>query len=759
MKTEKHILLIIFFLASIGRLIAQTNDECMSCHNMQDFTIERNGQEVSLYVDEEKFNASKHHILACIDCHVDFDPQAFPHREGEEIYEVDCSMCHFTEDFQASVHGDKADCHQCHSKHEVGAASDLKKNTQSLCTQCHNLPDWNAYKHSVHYKSSNDASGASCTGCHNKSAHKIKPVTSNKQETNKLCAGCHNSPNAKYHRSLHGEALDKNKYLAPNCISCHGGHGVLSPSNEKAKTYVMNIPGLCGECHKEGTSVSELQDIGKHHVLEDYSQSIHGDGLFQRGLTVTAVCTSCHNSHEILHSEDPNSSIHKQNVPKTCMRCHAQIEKVHKKIIRGELWEKQPDDIPVCVDCHEPHKVRRVFYNENFPDESCMICHKEEDVYKTENGVKINLTVDTTHIEHSAHKGISCVKCHTNVSNAKNPVCLESGKVDCSICHSEEVENYNMSTHGELTASGNETAPGCTDCHGEHEILPKNNVDSPIFSMNIPKLCGKCHEKGEAAAKISSSDKENIIKDYKMSIHGKGLLKSGLLVTATCVDCHTNHRELPSDDPNSSVHPDNLNKTCSECHLGIFNTFQSSIHSPEITDTEKDLPRCNDCHLSHAIERVDESDFRQKTLFQCGKCHEEVTETYFDTFHGKVSKLGSEGTAKCFDCHGSHNILPPENPESTLSRQNIIATCKECHPNSNRKFAGYLTHATHHNKEKYTLLYYTYLIMTTLLISVFIFFGLHTALWLSRGLLENRKKRKGRNKEAEEGSTNSKNND
>ncbi|MDZ7777140.1 MAG: cytochrome c3 family protein [Bacteroidales bacterium] len=62
------------------------------------------------------------------------------------------------------------------------------------------------------------------------------------------------------------------------------------------------------------------------------------------------------------------------------------------------------------------------------------------------------------------------------------------------------MDNYEMSIHGKLTASGEDIAPGCTDCHGEHEILTKNNADSPTFSMNIPELCGKCHDKGEAAA-------------------------------------------------------------------------------------------------------------------------------------------------------------------------------------------------------------------------------------------------------------------
>jgi NAD-dependent SIR2 family protein deacetylase len=61
-------------------------------------------------------------------------------------------------------------------------------------------------------------------------------------------------------------------------------------------------------------------------------------------------------------------SIHGESIAKTCTRCHAQIETVHRKVIRGELWEKQPNLIPACVDCHQPHKVRRVYYPQGLAD-------------------------------------------------------------------------------------------------------------------------------------------------------------------------------------------------------------------------------------------------------------------------------------------------------------------------------------------------------------------------------------------------------
>ncbi|UCF37993.1 MAG: hypothetical protein JSU96_03785 [Acidobacteriota bacterium] len=550
------------------------------------------------------------------------------------------------------------------------------------------------------------------------------------------CSMCHDEAVEEFNRSLHGVALSRGRYLAPTCVSCHGKHDILPHTDTTSKTYVRNIPSLCGSCHKEGTEVSELRTIAEHHVLEDYSESIHGDGLFKRGLIVTAVCTSCHTSHSILPHEDTQSSINRNKIADTCMNCHAQIEQVHTKVIRGELWERRPHEIPSCIECHQPHKIRRVFYEESYPDRLCVSCHSDENLTVTKDGETRSLYVDASMVENSVHSTNACVKCHTNVSQARDPVCLDSGPVDCSMCHAEQVEQYEVSHHNHLRVNGNEDAPYCSDCHEVHNEKDNEDVNSPTFARNIPDLCGRCHGEGEVATISYKGTQHEIIRNYRMSIHGKGLLESGLLVTATCVDCHTSHSERPASDPLSAVNPKNIGETCAVCHQGIYEQFQKSIHSPLLTETDQDLPVCSSCHASHTIARVDQGDFRQGILDQCGRCHMEVTETYFETFHGKVSKLGSDITAKCYDCHGSHDILPVSNPESRLSRENVIETCRGCHPNSNRKFVGYLTHATHHNRDRYPYLYYTFWFMTILLVGVFTFFGIHTALWLPRALKE-----------------------
>ncbi len=631
---------VLLLLPAVGK--AQ-DDACLECHGDADLTMERNGREVSIYVQGSRFKQSVHAENECISCHIDADVEEFPHEDD------------------------------------------------------------------------------------------LEPVD---------CATCHDEAVEKFDRSLHGAALSQGKYLAPTCESCHGKHDILASSNEKAKTYVMNIPSLCGSCHKEGTPVSRLRRVAQRHVLEDYSQSIHGDGLFRRGLIVTAVCTSCHTSHDILPHENSESSINRANIAGTCLQCHAQIERVHRKVIRGALWEKKPHELPICVDCHQPHKVQRVFYEKSFPDSKCLRCHSDENLVRQTNGQEQSLYVNADSLAQSDHGTIQCIKCHTNISQSANPVCLNSGQVDCSMCHAAEVVEYEQSFHSQNAKRGNELAPYCTDCHGVHNILPKDDLKSPTFARNIPDLCGRCHREGEQAAVAYTGAEHGIVAKYTMSIHGKGLLKSGLMVTATCIDCHTAHRELPAADSLSTVHDENIAATCSQCHLGIYEAFNKSIHSPQMTQTDKELPECNDCHLSHTIERVDVDNFRQGILDQCGKCHQDVSETYFETFHGKVSKLGALKTAKCYDCHGAHDILPVSNPASKLSRANIIETCKSCHPNSNRKFVGYLTHATHHNKAKYPYLHGTFWFMSGLLICTFGFFGIHTLLWVPRAAYERRKNTK-----------------
>lgn len=607
------------------------------------------------------------------------------------------------------------DCMMCHNDKELTK----KRGNRTISLFVDELK----IKNSVH-------KDVKCVNCHSDLKDSEFPHEPDLKRVD--CGQCHKEQSNQFWQSLHGKAKSKGDPLAPDCKTCHGTHQVLSSKNLSSQTNSMKIPFLCGQCHKEGAPVQKQRVIHQDKILENYTESIHGEGLLKKGLVVSATCTSCHTSHFILPHTDPKSSIARRNIASTCAKCHTQIEAVHRKVIRGELWEKEANVLPACVDCHQPHKVRRVFYDQGTADKDCLSCHENPNL-KSSDGR--SMFIDYKELNNSTHQKIACSQCHSEVNPSKIRPCITiKNKVDCSACHAEVVSQYQTSIHGILFAKNDPNAPSCRDCHGTHNILNKRNPKSKTYPINVPNLCAKCHREGQKAAVRYKGSEHEIVEKYVESIHGKGLLKSGLVVTAMCADCHTAHGELPAKDPRSTVNKNNIAKTCGKCHYGIEEQFEQSIHSPAVNKTDKELPVCSDCHSAHKIIRADDQSFKLIVMDQCGRCHEEIAKTYFDTYHGKVSRLGYTKTAKCYDCHGAHDILPVSDPKSHLSRNNVVKTCQKCHPGANRRFAGYLTHATHHDPKKYPYLFWAFWGMTGLLVFTFLISGVHTLLWLPRSL-------------------------
>jgi hypothetical protein len=550
-----------------------------------------------------------------------------------------------------------------------------------------------------------------CTACHADLAGKELPHSDDLAPVD--CGSCHDTEQSQHAKSLHGKAVARGDPLAPRCKDCHGAHDILPVKDSGSAVAPLKIPFVCGKCHQEGSPVQKQRAIHQDHILENFSESIHGEGLLRKGLIVAPNCASCHTAHLILPHTDPDSSIAKRNIAGTCTRCHAMIEMVHRKVIKGELWEKEAHTLPACVDCHQPHKVRRVFYDQGMADKDCMACHDRPDLKARADGR--SLYVGPADLSRSRHQKTACSQCHTGVSVSRLRACETiTQKVDCASCHAEIGQQYQTSTHGQLIAKNDPNAPICKECHGTHSVLGRADPESATFPTNVPGLCARCHRTGQRATLRYTGTQIEIIEHYTESIHGKGLMKSGLTVTAMCTSCHTAHGALPKSDPASSVNRSNIPKTCGRCHHGVAEQFEQSIHATLVGKTDKELPVCSDCHSAHAIRRTDETGFMLDIMSKCGRCHESIARTYFDTYHGKVSQLGYTKTAKCYDCHGAHDVLRVLDPRSHLSRENVVRTCQKCHQGATRRFAGYLTHATHHDPAKYPFLFWTFWAMTSL---------------------------------------------
>ncbi|MCB2219982.1 MAG: hypothetical protein KQI35_06260 [Bacteroidetes bacterium] len=619
------------------------------------------------------------------------------------------------------------DCMMCHEDPEL--TTERKGRTVSM------FVNLNTLQNSVH-------KDVDCIFCHEDAEVEDFPHPENLAPVK--CGNCHDDSQMQFEKGIHGQALQLNALYAPDCRECHGDHNVLPSSNPRSRTYKMNIPILCGKCHREGAPVARTYNIGEHNILENYSQGIHGEGLFKKGLIVSATCNDCHGNHLVLPHTSPNSSISVNNIANTCMKCHAEIEEVHTKIIKKELWEKEPGAIPACTDCHPPHKENVQNIVNTISDKACLKCHDDNDIHRIVDGDTLSLKVTKDDISESVHRNINCVKCHSDVSTHLRRPCETAGPVDCSNCHAEVSNVYNSSGHGKAHFKKIENAPYCTDCHGTHRVQSRYDDTAPTYRAAIPTLCGECHREDGKAVEMADLKEVDAFRDYSSSVHGRGLTEKGLLPSAVCTDCHTTHYILKESDENSSINPKNIPATCATCHKGIYDDYISSDHAINQDEGMKNYPTCADCHTAHIISDITQDAFMNEVTHQCGNCHEDLSETYMETYHGKAYQLGYLEAAKCSDCHGAHRIYNSNNPLSSVSSANIVETCKQCHPDANVRFTGYLTHATHHNKDKYPALYYTFWGMTSLLVGVFGFFGIHLLLWLPRSIQGMRKRKEHR---------------
>src|ERR1035441_4158374 len=344
---------------------------------------------------------------------------------------------------------------------------------------------------------------------------------------------------------------------------------------------------------------------------------------------------------------------------------------------------------------------------EPIKNSACLDCHGDKTLTKTNAaGKEVSLFVDLAKLAGSVHK-----------TNA------------CETCHADQAAAIGSSVHAQASAHP------CTSCHGDaHAIFPKSDTRSAVYPLNIPKTCGNCHGSEALAKKYGL---QNVYSAYMDSIHGYAVSKEGLLVAANCMSCHGSHGILSHKDPKSTTYRANIPNTCGACHGGVKDEYLSGIHGKSLAEGNTKVRVCTDCHTAHAIRQPTESDFRMQSTPICGSCHKDQLATYRDTFHSQLGLLGGYvETARCWDCHGAHGILPASDPASPINKANLIKTCGRCHKDTNASFVLYQPHANPHNRKLNPALYFVRLFMNMLLWGTLSFFTLHTLLWFIRAKRE-----------------------
>jgi len=146
--------------------------------------------------------------------------------------------------------------------------------------------------------------------------------------------------------------------------------------------------------------------------------------------------------------------------------------------------------------------------------------------------------------------------------------------------------------------------------------------------------CLTCHSQLDAPLHVDTQT-------FAESIHAqKGI---------TCVTCHGGNSS--SDDPTEAM---------------------SAAAGFKGAPQRKQVPTfCASCHANAAYMRNFNPSLRTDQYSQ-----------YLTSVHGHLLAKGDTHVAVCVDCHGIHDILPPDDPRSSVYPTNVAETCGKCHANA-----------------------------------------------------------------------------
>ena len=401
-----------------------------------------------------------------------------------------------------------------------------------------------------------------------------------------------------------------------------------------------------------------------------------------------------------------------------------------------------PEIQKFCAYCHEK-PVALLNANPHKKVASCLECHATAD----EQGKLAPHTISASMKEKLSDEVGFCGRCHS----------YEGVHAEPKRAAKDVITDLRKSVHakaGEKNAQGEGTLLSCSQCHGQfsHGLLPVNDPKSPVRFAGQVKTCGGCHQEIE-------EDKEKV-ESFLDSIHGQATGRAGLpkpppgqlgkeelpKTPPGCADCHGSHNVFRPNDNRSTIHVTHVADTCGKCHKDEEKALQSSVHGqgglggqasrPAPGGKTRQKPTCTSCHQGHDPPAPESLAFREALPFRCGNCHSGMSSSYALSMHGKLNALGYGPAAKCFDCHGSHDILALDNPNSSLSPANRVKTCGKCHPNAGANFVHFSPHIDPSDGKKNPVVHAVYVALLTLLYSTFAFFGIHSILWLIRGLVD-----------------------
>jgi len=373
-----------------------------------------------------------------------------------------------------------------------------------------------------------------------------------------------------------GQSGDENPPAAPpspvpksaDCLDCHapGNFDWSDQAERQANVSPVSADWRAERPRSDARRAGLAMEIDESRL----KKSVHG--------LQDLSCLDCHAGvKELPHPAKLQ--------PVNCLECHADCQKAGHQLVHTTAANRGDRNAPTCADCHGAHYIPLKDDPENPTARGrvvqlCGSCHA---LGKLPNHRRVGPLEEWQKSIHGQKKdgtafNADCVACHT-----QHPETYETGStakarisVTCGQCHAETQQAFEKGVHGTAIAEGNLSSPTCTDCHGSHQIRAVDDPEAQVYgAKSVHNVCAQCHQAERINSRFAI---QSTTKSFADSFHGLALEK-GDLRSAGCASCHGAHDILPSSDPASRVHRDNLQETCGTCHPGIGRgVVQGKIH-------------------------------------------------------------------------------------------------------------------------------------------------------------------------------------
>lgn len=442
------------------------------------------------------------------------------------------------------------------------------------------------------------------------------------------------------------------------------------------KPPVLESADMCMACHSTRDMAKIFRNNEKLSVFvneDDFKSTVHG----------FLSCTDCH--QKISMESHPGRAFDSRSAfaldaSSACRTCHSDTQLQAKP---NHAYLANKTNGPPCAECHGAHTVKRI--SEWRPalsdNQFCLTCHKQKISKTLNNGEKLSLLIDPSHLKASVHNRHACSDCHSDFSKKSHPMKkFENGrdhsiKVSeaCKKCHSDKHTAVRESIHSKMISEGNLKAPVCTDCHGFHTVGPKATYET---MSGVP--CKKCHE--------------DIFKIYSKSVHGMAKA-NGQHKAPLCSSCHFAH------EVKVTAMTEKIKGACLGCHKEA-----EALHKKWLPNSELHLSvvACAACHSPNSgrgiyLRLYDQNTgnpFTEEQILKLLGTNYEGLSLRMDT-HGDgidsgelwniVKQLNEKGADAKVTFLGRMDVSKGSEAHQLSVKKNAVKECESCH-NSNSDF-------------------------------------------------------------------------